>query len=607
MANTSQASSPPGAARPRTGAPTLDSNPRGRRLLTQVRTVLPHGGDLSEESWEARHRAITLLVWAHAVGLFFFALVRRYELDHAVLEAGAVALGGLAASYQGLTRTLRMAAATLGLLTSSALLVHFSGGVIEMHFHFFVMVVVVSLYQAWLPFLLAVTYVVVHHGFFGTIAPESVYNHPAALAHPFKWAVIHGAFILGESVAALTAWRFTETAHDKARKAEASRRHLASIVESSSAAIIGTSLEGIIQSWNRGAELLYGYTEQEAIGKPFAMLIPTERAGEEHRLLARVAKGELIDHFETVRLTKDDRRVDVSVSASPVWDDTGAIVAAASVALDITKAKRLETELQVARDDAMEKSAELERSNRDLEQFAYVASHDLQEPLRMVTNYVQLLGRRYSDALDENAREFIGYAVSGAMRMQALINDLLVYSRVGSRGRSLAPVAVDEVVETALANLEAARRDSGAEIVCGGLPQVMGDQGQLVQLFQNLLANAIKFTGDQPPRVEISAQDRGSEWLCAVEDNGIGFDPEYRDRIFTIFQRLHTREEYPGTGIGLAVCKKIVEGHGGRIWVESQPGEGSTFFFTLPGLEGGEADAQPGRSDRHLVGRGQSS
>ncbi len=249
------------------------------------------------------------------------------------------------------------------------------------------------------------------------------------------------------------------------------------------------------------------------------------------------------------------------------------------IAIDITERRRAEEALR-------ERSEALERSNKELEQFAYIASHDLQEPLRMVSSYTQLLERRYKDQLDADAHDFIHFAVDGANRMQRLINDLLAYSRVGTRGKPFEKTYGEVVIDQALDNLRTAIEGSGAVITHDPLPTVMADEAQLLQLFQNLIGNAIKFRGDQLPQVHVGVERRGGEWQFSVHDNGIGIDPQYYERIFVIFQRLHSKEEYPGTGIGLAVCKKIVERHGGTIWVESQPGEGSTFYFTIPVISG---------------------
>ena len=231
-------------------------------------------------------------------------------------------------------------------------------------------------------------------------------------------------------------------------------------------------------------------------------------------------------------------------------------------------------------------TTELERSNAELEQFAYIASHDLQEPLRMVSSYTQLLARRYRGQLDSDADDFIAFAVDGAERMQTLIHDLLAYSRVASRGSTPAPTSLDEVFDTAVANLRAAIEESGAEVTRGPLPTLSVDASQLTQLFQNLIGNALKFRREVEPRVHVAAEVSEEVITFSVSDNGIGIESGYLERIFEIFQRLHTRDKYPGTGIGLAICRRIVERHQGRIWVESEPDVGTTFYFTVPRIGG---------------------
>ena len=242
---------------------------------------------------------------------------------------------------------------------------------------------------------------------------------------------------------------------------------------------------------------------------------------------------------------------------------------------DITQRRLMEEELR-------ERTESLERSNKELEQFAYIASHDLQEPLRMVASYTQLLSKRYKGKLDSDADDFINYAVGGANRMQMLINDLLDYSRVGTRGKEFVITEFDTVMKKTLGNLKKAIEESDAKVTIDPLPSLMVDGGQIGQLFQNLISNAIKFRDNEPPQIHISSEKNENKWTFSVRDNGIGIDPEYSSRIFEIFQRLHSKEEYPGSGIGLAICKKIVERHGGNIWIESEPGKGTSFYFSIP-------------------------
>jgi signal transduction histidine kinase len=229
-----------------------------------------------------------------------------------------------------------------------------------------------------------------------------------------------------------------------------------------------------------------------------------------------------------------------------------------------------------------ERTLELKRSNAELEQFAYVASHDLQEPLRMVSSYCQLLEQRYKGQLDDRADKYILYAVDGALRMRNLINDLLEYSRVGTRAREFQPMDSQRAFAQAFANLHKLIQETNAVVMCDSLPIVSGDDVQLVSLFQNLIGNAVKFHGEEPPRVFVTAKQSENCYVFSVRDNGVGIDPQFFDRIFVIFQRLQTKTKYPSTGIGLAICKKIVERHGGRIWIESELGKGSVFYFTIP-------------------------
>lgn len=480
-----------------------------------------------------------------------------------------------------------------------------------------------------------------------------------------------------------------------ARKAaEAARAQLASIVESSNDAIISTDLAGNVTSWNNGAERLFGYAAGEITGRPVSILIPPGSDDEGPRL----GQDTRIANDETTRVRKDGRTIEVSITISPVRDESGRIIGASSIIRDITERKRAEARYRSLIDHAPDaivildveagsyveanpgacrlhglsrevlltknhielsppvqpdgrpseeaaieyvraalmgqtpvfrwdhlradgtivpcevrlvsipsesgllvrgsitditdrlrneenlkrRTEDLERSNRELERFAYVASHDLQEPLRMVTSFTQLLAKRYSGKLGADADEFIGYAVDGAKRMQMLIDDLLAYSRAGKLPLKLAQFPVDVALDAALANLRPTIESTKATVTRAELPTVFADQTQLVQVLQNLVANALKFTRDRAPAVHIAAARDNGDWVFSVKDNGIGIDPRHTARLFVMFQRLHPRHEYPGSGIGLAICKMIVERLGGRIWVQSTPGEGSVFLFSIP-------------------------
>ena len=348
------------------------------------------------------------------------------------------------------------------------------------------------------------------------------------------------------------------------------------LVDSAPDPIVLVDLTGTILSCNIAIEKVTGFHPSELEGKWFQDLVTLDS----YDLPAFTAffedilEGRQVDDFEMKFIHKDGTIRWTSVKVRILYRDEqpSAILV---IARDITQRVFAQRELQ-------RRSEALERSNRELEQFAYIASHDLQEPLRMVASYVQLLERRYQGRLDTDADEFITYAVDGANRMQRMINDLLTYSRVGTRGKPFEATDCELVLDTALINLKLTIEENNAVITHDPLPTILADPSQLVQLFQNLIANAIKFHGEKVPYVHTRATRNNGEWIFSVHDNGIGIDTEYKERVFVIFQRLHTHEEYPGTGIGLAVCKRIVERHHGRIWVESTPGEGTDFFFTVP-------------------------
>ncbi len=489
------------------------------------------------------------------------------------------------------------------------------------------------------------------------------------------------------------------------RSAEVTRRLLAAIVESSDDAIISKDLNGIVTSWNKGAERIFGYSADEMIGQPIAIIAAPDRIDEMPRILERVKAGERIDHYETVRQAKDGKLVNISLTVSPVRDEQGRIVGASKVARDITEQIRVRAELAeekerlrvtlssigdgvittdhaarvtylnpiaehltgwqnaeaagrpleevfqiinedsrrtvenpatrvlregivvglanhtllitkdghersiddsgapirvnsadiagvvlVFRDvserraderDRQAQARQLRRTNEELNQFAYAVTHDLREPLRNIMNFSQLLLRAFNGGSEADAELSTKYIVEGVQRMEMLLNDLLAYSQAAGGAESPVSVDINQALKRALDNLKAAITESGAVVTNDYLPSVRGHDAQLVQVFQNLVSNAIKYRSEAAPQVQIRAQKNAQEWIFSVRDNGIGIQPEHWESIFGLFKRLHGRE-IPGTGMGLAICSKIIERHGGRLWVNSQVRRGSEFFFSLP-------------------------
>jgi PAS domain S-box-containing protein len=489
---------------------------------------------------------------------------------------------------------------------------------------------------------------------------------------------------------------------ERKQKEEASGR-LAAIVESSDDAIVGKTLEGIITSWNRSAERIFGYTTREAVGQHISLIIPAARRAEEDYVLAQVRRGARIEHFETERQCKDGRIVKISLTVSPIKNAAGQIIGASKIARDITEQKRAEDALreseerfkaifnqvvsgisqtdldgrfvlvndrfcqivgrtkeelmtlrmqdithpadlpenielfqrlvrdgvafeiekryvrpdgsdvwvhnsasvvtdrggrpQYAIADVVDISArkqaeelirrsniKLKQANDNLQQFAYSMTHDLQEPLRMMACYSDLLLKKFKDKLDGEADTFVQFIREGAYRMQMLIQDLLQYTQLElGEGVANKPVDCDAALKVALTNLTSAIQQSGAVVTSEPLPTVLGQDIHFVQLFQNLVGNAIKYRREEPPTVHVAAEQRDGVWRFSIRDNGVGIEPQYATSIFGLFQRLE--KDTRGTGIGLAICAKVVERHGGQIWVESEVGRGSTFFFTIPVAE----------------------
>ncbi|MEO8656834.1 MAG: ATP-binding protein [Bryobacteraceae bacterium] len=328
--------------------------------------------------------------------------------------------------------------------------------------------------------------------------------------------------------------------------------------------------EGILISWNSGVEQLIGYSEQEWIGQHASIIFtPAEKAAEICESEMRLAResGSATD----IRWHRHKNGTEFFANGfmNALHNEQGAFMGYAKILSDETARKQLQDSLT--------------ESNSALEQFAYVASHDLQEPLRTMSTFAELLSKKYLGALDAEADRFLNFISSAAVRMNALVKDLLAYARLTTEEERPLSIALDEDLEAALTHLDQAISESGAAVTHDPLPTLQVDRGQMVRLFQNLIGNAVKYRKpDQAPKVHVAAEQKGAEWVISIRDNGVGFDPKYALTIFEPFKRLHTTEEYPGTGVGLAICRRIVQAQRGRIWAESQPGEGTIFFFTLP-------------------------
>lgn len=347
------------------------------------------------------------------------------------------------------------------------------------------------------------------------------------------------------------------------------------VVQVVSDAIMVTDTEFHIQSWNRAAETMYGWQEAEVQGQSLTALVEAEFVNETIDEVREKFRATGYWSGRVWQRRKDGVMIPILSAVTVIRDKEGRAIGTVAVNRDITGQLQIEEALRA-------QTHTLEVRNEELAQFAYAASHDLQEPLRMITVYLQLLSQRYSGQLDKEADEFIGYALDGATRMRQLITDLLAYAKIGRNNLFFTEVSLGKVLQQVLANLDLPIQENRVTITYDPLPTVIAEKTQMLQLFQNLLSNAIKFKSQHKPVIHISVHQDDTHWIIHVKDNGIGIDPKLSEKVFTIFQRLHTRQEYPGTGIGLAICKRIVQNHGGAIWLQSEPDAGSTFSFSLP-------------------------
>jgi PAS domain S-box-containing protein len=537
-----------------------------RRAVDRIRFALPRGQMLPHDAWERRHRGILTLLWLHVVGIPLFGISQGYGVRHCLAEGVAIAVPAALASF-GESRKRRAALVSLGLLTASALLVHFSGGYIEAHFHFFVMIVVLTLYEDWTPFLLAVAYVAIHHGLAGAVDPNSVFNHSAGRAHPWKWAGIHALFIAGAGLASVTAWRLNENV----------RHQLSSVVDSSHDAIFSTSLGAVIQHWNKSAERIYGYSPDEARGEHVAILVPEDRRDEVGWILEEVRNGRSVEEFETVRVRKDGDPIDISMTISPTTDSTGRITGYSAIARDITERKRAEQRLQETRDE----------TDRVKQEFFALVSHELRTPLTSLKGYARLLLQGEAGELPDDGRRFVEIMTRNTDRLERLVDDLLLVARLEGGGFTVQRSDVDlrrlvsESVEAARPVAESKSIEMTLDVEpVGTCP---GDRQRLEQLLDNLISNALKYT-PQGGRVATRLQRENGHVTIEVEDSGVGIPLEEQQFVFDQFFRASraTADAIPGVGLGLTIVKAIAEAHQGAVKVQSEDGRGATFRVELP-------------------------
>ena len=544
--------------------------------IVRLLYFLPRGRELPDHAWEQRHRGVLALLWLHGVGVPLFGFMAGNRAIDG-LAAGLMIMGIAALGmWSVLHRRVRACLMTIGLMGSSAMLVHLSGGYIELHFHFFVMVAVVALYQDWMPFLLGLLIVVLDHGVMGMISPHLVYNHMSGRQSPWTWAAIHGGFILAESAALLVFWRLNELGQSHALESEARTRQ---VIETALDAIISFDEHGRITAWNRQAEATFQWTRDEAVGQEFSQMIVSAPYRETYTRAVQhcLITGDVeVFHrrMQIVAVRRDGTWFPAEVAMSPLRIHRTYTFTA--FIQDISERNLAEEELKA-------RAAELRAANDELEAFSYSVSHDLRAPLRHIDGFAGLLHKYAAPTLDEKGCRYLSAISDAANQMSQLIDALLQLSRRGRDEMVTSQVALSPLIKGVLDEFhdEVASRDIVWSIA--PLPSVRADPALLRQVFVNLIANALKYTGQRSPaRIDVGGDVRSDEIVVFVRDNGVGFDMQYAHKLFGVFQRLHRRDEFEGTGIGLALVRRIVMRHGGRTWAEGAVGQGATFFFSLP-------------------------
>jgi PAS domain S-box-containing protein len=563
-------------------------------LLAHLVAAVPHGRVLAPADWNRRHRVVLWILWLHVltIGAVVMTGLVGEGGQHGIAEAVLLIVPTTLATWPALPRRLRAMFAALGLVSCSAMLVHLSGGYIELHFHFFVVVVLMAVYEDWVPFLAAVLFVLLHHGVLGAIQPTSVYNHPAAQHHPWHWAGIHGTFILALSIVCLAGWRALEAEYERRlAEREAAEEALREGEERFRSALdnapIGMALvapDGRFLRVNRALSEIVGYSEADLLARTFQDITHPDDLAADLAFVRQMLDREIrVYQMEKRYLHSDGHEVWVLLSVSLVWDDDGRPRYFVSQIQDVTVRRRMEGELRAAKDTAVEAS-------RLKSIFLSTVSHELRTPMTSIKGYVDLLLDGDVGELTEDQRAFLDIVGNNTRRLTALINDVLDLAKIdaGRLDVRTAPVDLAQAIEQVRAELvpqASAKRIDLLVTVSQDLPPAEADADRLHQVLVNLVGNAVKFTDEG--QVTIAARDEGDRLAIEVADTGVGIALEALPHIFDEFRQAESgaTRRFGGTGLGLAIAKKLAELQGGTIAVESRPGAGTTFTLTIPSAE----------------------